>query len=252
MPEADTILYYVHYLNKKIINKKLVSIDDKDMHTIVKNIDCNGKLLWIELDNETYIHIHLGLTGIIHNKVCDEDIKYVKNILSFGKKNIYLIDKLKLSKINIYDSHDHTIRVNKLGVYIYSNVFRIEVLKDICKKYKNKSICSVLMDQSILSGIGNYIKNEVLYLSKINVFVKCGTITDQQINDLYYNIVFVGYSLLCTHLNNGKIMDKYKGCMDILDHIESPYIDRIYGKNKLDDGTIVYNKKINGRKTYYI
>lgn len=39
-------------------------------------------------------------------------------------------------------------------------------------KYPNKEICQLLIDQSFVCGIGNYLRSDILYLSKIYPYKK--------------------------------------------------------------------------------
>lgn len=41
----------------------------------------------------------------------------------------------------------------------------------VCRE-NSRSVCDVLLDQSVLPGVGNIIKNEALFLSALNPAVK--------------------------------------------------------------------------------
>ena len=72
-------------------------------------------------------------------------------------------------------------------------------------------LANFLLDQHTICGIGNYIKNEAMYLTKLNVFVKMNELTKEQVNHLYKNILFVAYSKLITHKKNAiKYLPKNK------------------------------------------
>jgi endonuclease-8 len=49
------------------------------------------------------------------------------------------------------------------------------------KLQKNEMLCDVLMDQSIFSGVGNIIKNEVLFLLKYLPQRKVDTLSDKKL-----------------------------------------------------------------------
>jgi len=56
---------------------------------------------------------------------------------------------------------------------------------------KNKTIAEVLLDQKIFAGVGNYIRSEVLYLSKMPPFRNCNLLTLDEIDILCRNIIKV-------------------------------------------------------------
>lgn len=73
-----------------------------------------------------------------------------------------------------------------------------EIFIKTCNKY-NKPIVDVLMEQKYMSGIGNYIKSECLYLAGINPFRNAKTLTLEEINKLFDCICWVFQSsyLVC-------------------------------------------------------
>ncbi|XP_046948296.1 endonuclease 8-like 3 [Lynx rufus] len=52
------------------------------------------------------------------------------------------------------------------------------------KKQKGRMLCDVLMDQKVLPGVGNIIKNEALFDSGLNPAVKACQLTDEQTHHL--------------------------------------------------------------------
>jgi len=63
------------------------------------------------------------------------------------------------------------------------------LFKTQIKKSKNleKEIGIVIMDQKTISGIGNYLRSDILYLSKINPFRKVNKLSDAEINTIFNN-----------------------------------------------------------------
>jgi len=57
------------------------------------------------------------------------------------------------------------------------------------EKLKNKTlpIKTVLLDQSIITGIGNIYDDEILFLSHINPYQKANTLTKKNLEDIIYN-----------------------------------------------------------------
>lgn len=64
------------------------------------------------------------------------------------------------------------------------------------KRYKSKRIAEFMMDQSRVSGVGNYIRNEVLYRSKISPIRLLTSLSDEDIKTLYettLNVMYMSY-----------------------------------------------------------
>ena len=83
----------------------------------------------------------------------------------------------------ITDYNELTNKLNKIGPDIMEQSTDLELFKNQIKKRNNldKSIGLVIMDQKIISGIGNYLRADILYLSKINPFRKVKKLNNYEI-----------------------------------------------------------------------
>ncbi|KAG7461800.1 hypothetical protein MATL_G00195040 [Megalops atlanticus] len=67
---------------------------------------------------------------------------------------------------------------------VCSPKFSFSRAEDMVKKEGCRMLCDVLLDQSVLPGVGNIIKNEALFDSGLNPAVKVNQLTDEQIHHL--------------------------------------------------------------------
>lgn len=269
MPEGPEILFFSTFLKKKIISTKISNIKSNtdeliniplDLYGIVVEVCSKGKLLWIKMTSSIvnkyyYMHIHMGISGWILFKDPKYFVKYEFQLTTCNKTEImiYLEDKVKLSKLQIYDEYEHNVLLKKMGIEIFSNEFTLEKFKNIIKK-KNMMLASFMLKQEFFCGIGNYIKNEVLYMGNLDINIKTGELKDEQITELYKNILFVSYSCLIEQLRNLDMEEylalEYKTNMP--EYIEIPYKYKIYKRITTDDGKKVKKVKVGGRDTYTI
>ena len=260
MPEGPDILSYVYLFRRKFLNARLKDIktfeNNKEVilcnsNCVVTDINCKGKLLWFELDNINYVHIHLKITG--HYSLIKPS-KHLKYELIFDNENtLYIEDIRGLLSLKIMDTEKHIEEINKLGTSIFDNDFTLDKFKEIINK-KKTMLCSFLFNQKLICGIGNYIINESLYLSKLNFETKINTLSEENIKILYKNLLIVAFSSLMTNLKEYDIALKTNKFSNIPNskYLIVPYNFKIYSRKELDDGTIIKNKKICGRKMYYI
>ena len=110
----------------------------------------------------------------------------------------------------------------------------------------------MLLKQELFSGIGNYIKNEALYLTNLNAKVKTNQLTDKEIKKLYESILFVSYSKLYTELDEYNLIKYLLKCK--INHVpkklEIPYHFKIYNQELTHDGKKVIKIKVSGRDSY--
>lgn len=272
MPEGPEILYWETLFKKKLVNKYKFEIINsytdkpiivpKDFEGIIIGCGCKGKLLWLVLtssnkDKKYYMHIHYGITGWFNFKKPEAYIKFefvLKDIMiNTNKINLYMEDKRRFSKIFIYDEKQHLKNISKLGIDIFDKDFTFINFKNVIKS-KNTLLAPFLLKQEIFCGIGNYIKNEVMYLTKLKAKVKTSEINDKEINELYHNILFVSYSNLIEMLNDAKIykyLDKTK-ITNMPKKLEIPYEYKIYGREFTIDGKKVFKIKVGGRDSFCV
>jgi len=71
----------------------------------------------------------------------------------------------------------------------------------------SKSIAEVLMDQTVFSGVGNYIRAEALYLSKLSPWRQCNKLSQDEIRTLCQSIVDV---MQGSYAHQGATIHTYK------------------------------------------
>lgn len=153
--------------------------------------------------------------------------------------NLYYVDQTNFGTfeicLNISPSHN---TLNKLGKdYLREHVCFEEFLY-YCSlvKYSKWKICRFLYDQEIFSGIGSYLKNEILYESKISPHRKMNTLNNIEISVLYRSIYFIlnkSYEMNGRKENSGEYPLGTKG----------NYEPSIHGKNKTTNNESVIKEK---------
>lgn len=271
MPEGPEILYWQVLLEKKLALKyKFDTINSytdkpiivpKDWEGKILGTGCKGKLLWLEVtstnkDKTYYMHIHYGITGWLQFEKPESYIKFefiLKDIKTGRQLNLYMEDKRRFSKIVIYDEKQHLKIITKLGIDIFEKDFTLSNFKTIINN-KATMVAPLLLKQEIFCGIGNYIKNEVMYMTKLKAKIKTSELTEDQINELYTNILFVSYSNLVEMLKDTKIFKYLNKSKSVYmpKKLEVPYQYRIYGRETTTDGKKVFKIKVGGRDSYCV
>lgn len=150
----------------------------------VKSIRRKGKYFGWEMDNGAVIAGHLGMTGAIldltpgaeravHYRETRKDPplgerpRFLKLWLETKDGRIVaFVDGRRLARIWVTAAFDSDTRISALGPDAYEalpdpSAFHARVTK------RKAPIKAILLDQSFLAGIGNYLADEVLYQSGI-------------------------------------------------------------------------------------
>ena len=194
----------------------------------VLDVKTKGKFLYMVLEDDYYIFSTLGLHGgwvWLNNKnqnekVNNEFIKENVNKFQFDKMLDYVPEdrlngyyKTALNNLNVQFITDNgfmfyfdslsfgTLKVikgedqlskklNSIGPDIMDESTTLDIYKLRMKKktIQDKPIGNVLLNQKIISGIGNYLRADVLWMCKISPFRKVKDLTDKDLENIHSNI----------------------------------------------------------------
>jgi formamidopyrimidine-DNA glycosylase len=251
MPEGPEIKLNSIFLQKFILGdtiKNIIAFSKIKVNipkpSKIININSKGKILYIQT-NDYFIHIHFGISGWLF---LNDEPKYTKYIIQTNNNTIYIDSMRKFTKLNIYNQIIHTKQINKLGVDILSKEFTFNYIKEQLNN-SNTMIAPFLLKQNIFAGLGNYIKNEALYIANIKPKEKTSTINDSQIKKLHKAIRYVSFSVLFELLTNYQLLSYAK--INYKNKISIPYNFKIYNKTKTSKNEKVIKQKIGGRWSYY-
>ena len=209
MPEKPEVITVCNSLKPLVVGKKVVDCNiywdniiayptsdefkKKIVNQKIKNITTRGKWLVFDLDKYNLL-IHLRMEGkfMFRDKgipmakhehvefILDNDQSFrFHDVRKFGK--MYLQDKMtsKSSK-----------PLSELGLEFDDPNLTKEYLYEAIHKLK-LPIKTVLLDQSIIAGIGNIYDDEILFLSKINPNRKACDVTLEECQDIITNTIKV-------------------------------------------------------------
>ena len=260
LPEVETVkeklkkeLLHKRINDIKILYDGIIATDLNDFKKNIKNqeiIDMTrrGKFLVFEL-SDYYLVSHLRMEGKYFIKDKDDEISkhdhvvfYFDNFVltyndtrKFGK--MYLVTKDKL----LIDTP-----LNKLGLEPWDNNLNSDYLKN--RFNCNIAIKTLLLDQSIISGIGNIYADEILFLSKINPSKKGKELCIEELNNIIKNTKIV---LEQGIKNRGTTIHSFSSLGIIGDNQSHLLVHTREGLPCTICGSIIKKIKVNGRGTYY-
>jgi len=123
-----------------------------------------GKLVLLDLSNGVSLIIHLALGGEVLLKPSpDHDPKQTQIVLSFTDGSALHFHQLRLGNVHVFPTyHLATTRVGRLGPDALNELPDAEGLKTIYGA-SGKAMKELLLDQSLLCGIGNLYSDEILF-----------------------------------------------------------------------------------------
>lgn len=267
MPELPEVETVKENLKKRLINTKINDVKVlynniiayPDTNTFektlknkkVKDITRRGKFIIFDLE-DYYLLSHLRMEGkyfiknkndqinkhehVIFNLDNNQELRYM-DTRKFGK--MFLIQKENIDTIG---------PLKELGLEPFDKKLTPNYLKE---KIKNKiiPIKTVLLDQSIIAGIGNIYADEILFLSHVNPLKKSNTLKEKELNNIIKSTKEVLNKAIA---KGGTTIHTYTS----VDGIKGTYQDSLFVHNKEKElckvcQTQIKKIKVGGRGTYY-
>ncbi len=267
MPELPEVETVKETLKRKVLNKRIEDVlvfypniilepDVKLFISKLKNEKINditrlGKWLIFHLDNY-YLLSHLRMEGKYFLKNREEkynkhehiififddgtDLRY-QDTRKFGR--MLLVDKDKLYSCK---------PILELGLDPWDKNLTKEYLKDKYKK-KHLPIKTVILDQSIITGIGNIYADEILFLSKINPLTKVNLLSDKNLEDIIINTQNILEKAI---QKGGTTIRSYTSDLGVTGRFQNDlYVHCREHEKCLVCGSEILKIKVGGRGTYY-
>ena len=266
MPELPEVETVKNALKRLVLNKKINNIEifhnniiaspsveefkEKIKNQTINNIKRRGKWLLFELDNY-YLVSHLRMEGKYFLKEKEEvRSKHDHVIFDLNDKELRYNDTRKFGKMYLIekDKLDSSKPINELGLEPWDKNLNIEYLKE---KYKNKKIAikTVLLDQSIITGIGNIYADEILFLSGINPLKKPDSLSDKELSDI---IKYTRQTLEEAIKLGGTTIKSYQSEEGVHGRFQNNLLVHNHSGDKCPKcDTIIIKIAVNGRGTYY-
>lgn len=259
MPEGPEVKLITYCLNNAITGKKLLEINIeknkktpkgynefvKSLPLKVKKVNKKGKFMYWDFGNNKYMFNHLMMTGSWSIK---KDPYAALEFVFSGDLKLYYSDKRKFGRMEFIDSEEElTAELEKLGPDMMdSNINSAQFVK-IMRKCNKKNIGVAMMSQDNVSGIGNYLRSEILYLAKISPHKKISELSDQQLIDIFLigkNLLETSYTLKGCSLQDFKNLEGEDGSFQ--KNLQ------VYKRKKDAFGNVVKNDKIGGRSVFWV
>ncbi|GAB4037714.1 Fpg/Nei family DNA glycosylase [Spirosoma gilvum] len=144
-----------------------------------------GKNLFVRTDRpDIIVHMHFGMTGDLeYYHASLNRPRFARIVFEFTNGfNLGFLCPRKFERVGLIDNIDDFLARKKIG----SDGLAISV-EELTKQVRRKKafIKPVLLDQSVVAGLGNWIVDEVLFQARIHPEQRADTLSDIQISQLH-------------------------------------------------------------------
>ncbi|HMS23338.1 MAG TPA: bifunctional DNA-formamidopyrimidine glycosylase/DNA-(apurinic or apyrimidinic site) lyase [Candidatus Saccharibacteria bacterium] len=279
LPEVETVR---RGLSKLIIGKQIVNVEfnwaksfpnaPNDVKNFfigskIQSVRRRAKVLIIDLDSKYSLVIHLKMTGQLVYRSNDSKTRYgaghpndsligtlpdksTRVTIEFSDSKLFFNDQRKFGWMRLLP----TIEVpnidffKKIGPEPLEDDFKFSEFKDRLLRRKKSNIKSVLLDQTIIAGVGNIYADESLFAAKIHPSTIVRDISETKLRKLYAEIrriMKLSIELGGSTDRNYVDAEGKKGS-----YLEFAQVFRREGRPCEKCGTIIQKLKVAGRGTH--
>ena len=218
MPEGPETKRMADAIGKALIGKKIEShrllhqnlqtlrIDDS---TEIVDVLSLGKALICRLNNDQSIISHNQLYGKWTVNLKQTPVKTGRSLrIEFNTetRSVRLWSATDISVHETKKEKEHPY-IKKLGpdVLVKATTIKIILARLKSPTFRNRMLSSLLLDQGFIAGLGNYLRSEILFFSKVMYYEKPRDLIDEKLSILAENIKRVSQR---AYYQKGNTLDK--------------------------------------------
>lgn len=261
MPELPEVLTISKDLKREVVGKKVVEVVNYNnyklnpskehfnnfvVNSTIEDVFNIAKLIVIKLSSKQFIATHLNMTGRLLYNTKDP---YVKITLKLNDNSLLHYSSVRM--FGYFEVKDESFINDYYKRYGKTALDTTLTLKEFKQKIKSKNtaIKHNLLNQKLISGIGNIYANDALFLSKIHPKAKTASLSEQQIKDLFNNVKLILNEGI---IHRGSTIDRYADLYGKPGSHQNHF--RVYGKkgkNCINCNNPISFEQFGGRGTYY-
>lgn len=210
MPEGPEIKIITEWLAKNFTGTKIINNSKYPQvnGATIQEVTCKGKQIFFCLTSGTtttpakaYLNSRLALEGkwtlteakhtrfwmylTRYSAVYDTSTQSIKILET--PLVLYNDDTRNFGAVDLLDENGFRNKINQIGPDLLSESidYALWVQKIKNRRIPTKQICDYLLEQKYFSGIGNYLKAEILYRCRIRPDRQLNQLTDDEIKSLF-------------------------------------------------------------------
>ena len=264
MPELPEVEIRRHYLDTSSLYQPInhIEVEDKKLlttdYTTLENTLIGrqfistrriGKNLFVLTDAPgVIVHMHFGMTGDLayYHSSLDRP-RFARIVFEFASGfNLGFLCPRKFERVGLVDDIDAFLQRKKIG----DDGLDISLDKLTERVRRKKAFVKpVLLDQSVVAGLGNWIVDEVLFQAFIHPEQRADTLTDLQMDHLHNAIRLVLETAIRYEATYRDFPNSF--LIHVREWDDSPYDDVEAHKFCPRCGTRIERTVVGGRTTFY-
>jgi formamidopyrimidine-DNA glycosylase len=215
--------------------------------TRVVGVGVKGKLIFWILENETFLLNTLGMSGTWTK---DPDHSHVRVRFDFSTGDpVFFVDARNFGTMKVIKGKKTFIdKLNSLGPDLLNEDVSNERFVEALDKKPHWTVAKAIMNQSVVCGVGNYVKAEALYRAEISPHRLVGSLSTEELKALNVCCQIV---LRQAYNGRGASIRTYRDSDGNVGEATLQFM--VYGKSHDPKGNeVVREKTDDGRTTHWV
>lgn len=258
MPEGPEVANFVRSINSflgegdKLVSvtpltgrytkKPIEGLADVQFPLTIESVNCKGKFIyWNFQGTDTVIFNTLGMSGAWSNVPRHARVKF-----ETSEGDLYFNDARNFGTLKFTDRNALKDKLLSLGPDMLNENVKPIDFKIRMWQYPDLTLAEALMNQGIVSGVGNYLKADSLWMAKLSPHRLVSQCTVEDLDRLHESVRSV---IKTAYLNGGSTILTYKG----FDGENGKHTMLVYGRKKDPNGEeVVCQETKDGRTTWWV
>jgi formamidopyrimidine-DNA glycosylase len=220
MPELPEVEIFKRYLDATSLHQRIDDVDVRNTYilkeTSVRELARrlkgrrfessrrHGKHLFVRADGELWLRLHFGMTGSLQYFKNDEQAPRHARVLFVFANNHRLAfdDQRQFGQIGLLRDVDEFLKERELGPDALD--LGLGEFRKILEKHRG-AVKSILMNQRLISGIGNIYADEILFRARIHPATQIARLNDTALTKLFRATHYVLERAITARVNTNQI-----------------------------------------------
>ena len=200
MPELPEVETFKRYLDSTSLYQRITGVEVRDEYVLKRVSACelarrlkgrrfenshrHGKHLFVRAGNELWLRLHFGMTGSLHYFKNDEHApRHARVVFVFANNHrLAFDDQRQFGQIGVLEDVDEFLKGRALGPDALD--LGLGEFRKIVGKHRG-AVKSILMNQRLISGIGNIYADEILFRARMHPATEISRLGDKALTKLF-------------------------------------------------------------------
>ena len=154
-------------------------------HTTITRVHARSKAMLTEFSNGAVLYSHNQLYGEWRIHTAGQALlhKQQRLIITTATQRVVLYSATDFAWLCAGQEHQHPY-IAKLGPEVLADGVTPAMLAKCLGAFARRNLATALLDQGVLAGLGNYLRADILFVTRLSPLLRVGDLSSAQLSNL--------------------------------------------------------------------